>query len=108
MPRVYTVSEVFALAGFPVPDGKELCIYLLDGDEKIGFEDKCICDDDAWTVKNVAGESIWYPTVIQDDYAHTKVEGIYVTRLPAKDAWGVLPEVVKEHPAVVAAMEGAG
>jgi len=96
----YTVAEAFADAGFPVPEGKELCIYLLDGEESIGFEDKCVYDDDAWTVRDIDGEFLWYPTAVHDDLAHTKVEGIYITRLPAKDAWEQLPSVVRDHPVV--------
>jgi hypothetical protein len=106
-----TVAEVFALAGHPVPDGARIVAHFLilpggtASDVNRYWSYRIICDighflDNQWQVDRINEDD---PTDITRVITAVSIN---LANLPAKDAWDALPEVVKEHPVVVAAMEG--
>jgi len=90
-----TVREAFDRAGYPVPNGRALSLYLWDYETpRIGFEDSCVYDNDAWVFEKAYGQWGWFPHTLCDD--HVKIDGVNIDHLPAIDAYDVLPDVVKE------------
>ena len=90
-----TVREAFEKAGYPVPKGKCLNLYLWDYETpRLGYEDSCIYENDAWMLEDAYGHLGWFPNSLFD--SHIKIEGLNMSNLPAKDAYDLLPDVVKE------------
>ncbi len=99
MADIYTVAEAFADAGFPVPDGARIYYEALRHlNRKMWITHIIGCAvfpfiGTTWAPKRPCGSFL-------------AGEDIDLSNLPAKDAWEQLPAVVRDHPAVVAAMEG--
>lgn len=106
-----TVAEVFALAGHPVPDGAKIVAHFLvfpggtASDAHRYWSYRLITElghflDNRWQEERINESD---PTDITRVITAVSIN---LANLPAKDAWDALPDVVKEHPAVVAAMDG--
>lgn len=99
--RGLTVRQAFALAGFPVPEGKAIQLFDSDGDIRWGHMDVYICGDSPWYLKaeeSAPGGWMWWPEQFDCDAV---LDGLDLANLPARDALSALPQVVR------AAVEGA-
>lgn len=106
-----TVAEVFAIAGYPVHESAWLVYWSLpDVSDKAWFyldhndpSHKCLywMPHEKW---EPASQAFWCDG--EEDLIRGQIyESVSLSNLPAKDAWDVLPEVVKEHSAVREKME---
>ncbi len=99
-----TVKGAFELAEFPIPDvviGFGSCPFFynrwfgrvsMDSTTEYAGQGFCFCDElKRWVFYGGEPGYLFEPS-------------INIANLPAKDAWEQLPKIVREHPAVVAAM----
>lgn len=105
-----TIADAFALAGFPAPEGAKIVAHFLILPGGTASDVRRY-----WSYRLITKLGHFLDNRWQDDRINesdptdiTRVitaVSINLANLPAKDAWEQLPDVVKEHPAVVAAME---